>query len=186
MARRARAHAYIASTVDGFIARPDDRIDWLEHDAQGDDYGYAAFRASIDSLVLGRRTYEQVLGFGVDWPYQGLRAVIWSRELTTADLPADLRAHGVEASALAPADLLAHLGAQGLTDTWIDGGQTLQTFLAQGCLDTLCVTRLPRLIGQGRRLFGALPADVHLAHTQTRAFPSGVVQSTYRVGLARD
>ena len=63
---------YIAATIDGFIARPNGSIDWPEHDSRGQDYGWAAFRQRIDALVLGRQTDEQVLGFGVGWPYQGL------------------------------------------------------------------------------------------------------------------
>ena len=176
---------YIATTVDGFIARPDGGLDWLDHDAGGEDYGWQAFREGLDSLVLGRNTYEQVLSFGVPWPYKGLSTVVWSRTLTTADLPVALRDQGVEVSALPPAELLGQLGDRGLRRVWIDGGRTVQAFLAAGLVDLLTVTRIPILIGAGVPLFGPMPGDAQLGHVQTASFASGVVQSAYSVQAVR-
>jgi dihydrofolate reductase len=130
---------------------------------------------------LGRQTYEQVLGFGVDWPYQGLATFVWSRTLTNDDIPAALADERVEASALPPAALLDELAGRGLKSVWIDGGQTLKAFLAEGLVDTLTVTRIPILIGQGVPLFGDLSKDVLLDHLATQFFDSGVVQSSYAV-----
>ena len=130
---------------------------------------------------MGRQTYEQVLGFDVDWPYQGLATFVWSRTLTNDDIPVALADQRVEASALPPAALLDELAGRGLKSVWIDGGQTLQAFLAEGLVDTLTVTRIPILIGQGVPLFGDLPGDVHLEHLDTEFFDSGVVQSSYAV-----
>jgi dihydrofolate reductase len=167
--------------MDGFIARPDGAIDWLEHDSKGQDYGWEAFRQSIDALVLGRQTYEQVLSFGVDWPYQALATFVWSRTLTNDDIPATLAKEMLEATALPPAALLDELAGRGLNSVWIDGGQTLQAFLAECLVDIITVTRIPILIGRGVPLFGDLPNDVHLEHLDTRFFDSGVVQSSYAV-----
>jgi dihydrofolate reductase len=180
--KRPKTKIYIAATVDGFIARPNGSIDWLEHDSKGQDYGWEAFRQSIDALVLGRRTYEQVLGFGVDWPYRELATFVWSRTLTNDDIPAGLAEEKVEASALPPAALLDELAERGLHSVWIDGGQTLQAFLAAGQVDVVTVTRIPILIGRGMPLFGDLPDDVHLEHLDSQFFDSGVVQSSYAVG----
>ena len=130
---------------------------------------------------MGRQTYEQVLGFGVDWPYQGLATFVWSRTLTNDDIPAALADERVEASALPPAALLDELAGRGLKSVWIDGGQTLKAFLAEGLVDTLTVTRIPILIGQGVPLFGDLSKDVLLDHLATQFFDSGVVQSSYAV-----
>ena len=176
-----KTHIYIAATVDGFIARSDGAIDWLEHDSHGHDYGWGEFREGIDSLILGRRTYEQVLGFGVGWPYKGLSTFVWSRTMKNDDIPAALADEIVEASALPPAALLDVLGARGLTNVWIDGGQTLQAFLTAGLVDVITVTRIPILIGHGAPLFGLLTADVRLKHMDTKSFQSGVVQSSYSV-----
>jgi len=178
---RPETSVYIATTLDGFIARPDHRLDWLEHDSLGEDYGYSRFRDTLDALVLGRRTYQQVLGFDVPWPYAGLRTIVWSRSLSNDDIPASLRAEAVEASALGPTALLAELGGRGLKHAWIDGGATVQAFLAAGEIDVITVTRMPILIGQGVPLFGQLPGDARLEHLNTTAFESGVVQSSYAV-----
>lgn len=178
---RPKTCIYIAATIDGFIARPDGCIDWLEHDTGGHDYGWASFRQGIDSLIIGRLTYEQVLGFDVDWPYHGLSTFVWSQSLTNDDLPDVLADETVEISALPPAELLDELGARGLESVWIDGGQTLQAFLAAGLVDEISLTRVPILIGQGRPLFGGLPGDISLEHLETQSFESGVVQCRYTV-----
>lgn len=178
---RTETSIYIAASLDGFIARPDDSLDWLEHDAAGEDYGFKGFKGTLDCLVLGRRTYEKVIGFAGEWPYMGLRTVVWSRTLTTEDIPAALRDQGVEVSANQPAELLAELSRRGLEHAWIDGGVTLQAFLSAGLVDVITVSRIPILIGQGVPLFGALPGDVRLEHLNTTAFESGVVQSSYAV-----
>lgn len=179
--QRPETLVYIAATVDGYIARDDDRLDWLEHDTGGEDYGWQAFLESLDTLVLGRRTYERVLSFGVEWPYKGLRTVVLSRTLSTADIPQALVDEGVEVSSSPPAELLQELGRRGLKRVWIDGGRTVQACLAAGLVDVLTVTRIPILIGSGLPLFGALPGDVQLRHLETTSFGSGVVQSSYGV-----
>lgn len=130
---------------------------------------------------MGRQTYEQVLSFGVDWPYEGLATFVWSRTLTNDDIPAALAKEMLETSALPPAALLDELAGRGLQSVWIDGGQTLQAFLAEGLVDIITVTRVPILIGRGIPLFGALPGDLHLEHLDTQSFDSGVVQSSYAV-----
>lgn len=172
---------YIATTADGFIARLDDGIDWLEHDAKGSDYGWETFRASIDGLVLGRRTYEQVIGFDVGWPYVGLKTVVMSRTLDDGALAPVATEHGVTTSGASPADVLEALGNAGAERVWIDGGGVITSFVEAGLIDLVTVTRIPVLIGQGIPLFGALTADVRLDHVVTSSFESGVVQSTYRV-----
>jgi dihydrofolate reductase len=182
--KRPKSKIYVAATVDGFIARSDGTIDWLEHDSKGQDYGWEAFRQSIDALVLGRRTYEQVLGFGVDWPYHGLATSVWSRTLTNDDIFAALAGEMVEVSALPPVALFDELVGRGLQSVWIDGGKTLQAFLAEGLVDIITVTRIPMLIGQGMPLFDGLPSDVYLEHLDTLFFDSGVVQSSYAVRKA--
>ena len=115
----------------------------------------------------------------MDWPYEGLATFVWSRTLTNDDIPAALAKEMLETSALPPAALLDELAGRGLKSVWIDGGQTVQSFLAEGLVDIITVTRIPILIGRGAPLFGALPNDVHLEHLDTQSFDSGVVQSSY-------
>ncbi len=175
------AAAFIATSLDGFIARPDGALDWLTGaTTSADDHGYAAFMATIDTLVLGRHTYETVLGFGGDWPYVGKRVVVLSRTLAATDLPAALVGQ-IELHPGPIAALLSHLDASGSRWLYVDGGQVIQAFLAADRLDELIVTRIPVLIGAGIPLFGEPGRDIRLDHVQTTAFESGFVQSRYRV-----
>jgi dihydrofolate reductase len=172
---------FIATSLDGFIARPDGRIDWLEAAnatvPPGEDCGYAAFMASVDCLVMGRNTFEQVLQFA-EWPYGDRRVIVLSSR--PVSLPAPLRPT-VSVSAETPAQLCRRLGAEGLRNIYVDGGKTIQGFLAAGLIDRMTITTLPILLGSGRPLFGALPADLKLTLLTSRSFPFGFVQSTYRL-----
>lgn len=174
------AHIYIAASLDGYIARPDHSLDWLmKQPTEGEEQGFEEFMASVDGLVMGRKTYEVVLGFGGDWPYQK-PVIVMSRTLTDADIPAEL-AGKVRISPLAPEALMAELAGQGWARAYIDGGQVIQSFLRAGLVADLVLTHIPILLGSGIALFGALDRDIDLRHSETRTFPSGLVQSTYEI-----
>lgn len=165
----------MARSLDGFIARPDGGLDWLEHDSGGEDYGYHAFIASVDVLVMGRRSFEVVSSFP-EWPYGSLPVVVCSRTLGAGDLPAGLTDR-VTVAAGPPAEILA--GLAGAKHVYVDGGQLAQAFLRAGLVDRLTVTTIPILIGAGVPFFGPLDGDLRLTHVETQAWSSGVVQSTY-------
>jgi len=169
------ASVFIGISVDGFIARKNDDLDFLPEDAE--PHGYDEFIASVDAIVVGRKTFEKVLSFGT-WPYGEKRVVVLSSR------PLDLsKAVGgvVEQMAGPPAEIVAQLAASGAHNLYIDGGITIQGFLRAGAIQRLIITRVPVLIGEGVPLFGALPHDVRLRHVATRAYPSGLVQSEYEV-----
>lgn len=174
-----RASVFIATSLDGYIARPDGSIDWLPApDPGGDeDYGYRAFIDSVDVLVMGRHTYETALGFEA-WPYAGTPVVVLSHR--PLDVP-DALAGSVERMAGPPAAIIRRLAGRGAEHLYVDGGQTIQGFLAAGCIDRLIITVVPVLLGDGLPLFGPLPHDVPLTHVATQSFPSGLVQHRYRV-----
>ena len=170
---------FIGASVDGFIARGDGGLDWLP-EGGGEPHGYLEFMASVDALVIGRNTFEIVLGFD-PWPYGDKRVVV------LASKPVDLSAVSggrVEQMAGTPAEIVARLAASGAHHLYVDGGITIQRFLSAGLIDRLIITRVPVLIGEGIPLFGALPHDVRLEHVATRPYPSGLVQSEYRVETA--
>lgn len=173
------AAVFIATSLDGYIAREDGSLDWLlsRDESEESDYGYADFMASVDTLVMGRKTFETVRGFGV-WPYATKRVVVVSSGAPT--VPGELKP-APEVLALAPEDLLRYLGESGSRRVYVDGGQTIQRFLRAGLIHELIITRVPVLIGSGRPLFGELPGDVELAHVETQVFANGLVQSRYRV-----
>lgn len=173
-----KTSVFVGVSVDGFIARPDGGLDFL--DAGGNEaHGYEEFIATVDTLVMGRKTFETVVGFGV-WPYGERRVVVLGHQ--PVDLtPIEKLGGRVERRSGTPADILAALEAEGARHVYLDGGVTIQGFLAAGLVERLVVSRVPVLIGSGIPLFGALPHDVRLRHVATRSFAGGLVQSEYEV-----
>jgi dihydrofolate reductase len=167
---------FIGTSVDGFIARLNGDLDFLPADG-GEPHGYAEFMASVDALVIGRKTFETVLAFPA-WPYGDKRVVVLSNR--PLDLSA-VREGIVEQMAGPPAEIVAKLAASGAQHLYIDGGITIQGFLRAGLVQRLIITRVPVLIGEGIPLFGALPRDLRLRHIATKHYPSGLVKSEYHV-----
>lgn len=175
---RATCSVFCGLSLDGFIARPDGTLDFLEGDgtAPMGDHGYEAFMASVDALVMGRRTFEVVLGFG-QWPYTKKVFVLSSGAVDLARVKE--RGADVELLNATPEEVVRQLAARGYKHLYIDGGGTVQRFLRAGLIDRLIVTRLPVLIGQGIPLFGPLEKDIRWKLVASRSFPGGLVQSEY-------
>ena len=176
-----RASVFIATSLDGFIARPDGSLDWLPGDETLDeDHGYDAFIASVDVVIIGRGTYETVLAFP-KWPYKPDLAVrvLSSRPLS---IPAALPPT-VETMSGPPADILASLESQGFQHAYVDGGKTIQGFLAARLIQRMTLTQIPVLLGRGIPLFGLLPGDLRFSLVKTRALAGGLVQSVYEVAI---
>jgi dihydrofolate reductase len=168
------AAVFIAVSLDGFIARPDGAIDWLtERGERAGDTGYDEFMATVDTVVLGRKTYEKVLTFGF-WPYQGKQV-----EVLSTTLPADIDERVIVHRTLD--GLVETLNDRGAKRIYADGGRIVQTFLRAGLLNELTITTVPVLIGQGIPLFGALDTDIALTHNATRTLNAGFVQSDYTI-----
>jgi dihydrofolate reductase len=168
---------FVGTSVDGFIARPNGALDFLPPGG-GEPHGYDEFIASVDAIVIGRKTFETVLTIKA-WPYGDKRVVVLSSR------PIDLSAvvgGVVEQMAGPPAEIVSKLAASGAHHLYVDGGITIQRFLRAGLVQRLIITRVPVLIGNGIPLFGSLPGDVRLSHVATRYYPSGLVQSEYLVG----
>jgi dihydrofolate reductase len=167
---------FIGASVDGFIARPNDDLDFLPPGG-GEPHGYNEFMASVDAIVIGRKTFEKVLTLG-PWHYGEKRVVVLSsRPLDFSAAVGGL----VEQMAGSPAEIVSQLAARGFHHVYVDGGITIQRFLREGLIQRLIITRVPVLIGQGVPLFGALPHDIRLQHVATRHYPSGLVQSEYQI-----
>jgi len=167
---------FVGISVDGFMARPDGAVDFL--DAGGNEpHGFSEFYATVDAVVIGRRTYEWVLSYG-QWAYGKMRVVALStQKLDFSPFP---KAR-VEQMSGEPAEIVAKLAASGANHLYVDGGVTIQRFLRAGLIDRLIVTRVPVLIGQGIPLFGSLRHDVRLRHLRTQSYASGMVQTEYEV-----
>ena len=175
-----KATVYIATSVDGFIARENGGLDWLPGGGEAvgeEDYGYQEFMDSVDALVMGRYTFEQVLSFG-SWPYGKTPVVVLSHR--EVNIP-DAIAKTVSSMSAPPRELVLRLGEKGFEHLYIDGGKTIQGFLKEGLINQLIITKVPILLGTGIPLFGPLVQDVSLRLLETRQFDSGFVQTKYEV-----
>ena len=164
---------FIAASLDGYIAGPDDDLSWLFTDA---DYGFSRFFSGIDTLIMGRGTYEVVQSFG-EWPYPGKRTIVLSRsnelkietadtELYSGDLPG----------------LIEQLTAEDRKRVWlVGGGELVRSFLEQGLLDEISVSMHPILLGKGVPLFPGGFRRTLLLLKDTTVFDGGLVQLNYHV-----
>ena len=171
-----KASVYIGTSLDGFIAREDGDIAWLTRFADENAIqAYDDFIEGIDSIIIGRGTFETVLTFP-DWPYQKPVFVL-SGSLT--HLPDKLTAQATLIS-LKPAETLTYLSDLGYRSAYVDGGQVIQSFLDQDLIDDLTIATIPVLLGSGIPLFGRLSRDLNFTHLRTNSFPNGLVRSYYR------
>jgi dihydrofolate reductase len=174
---------YVATSLDGFIAKQNGELDWLPASSGQEDYGYADFMAEIDALVMGRATFEKVLTFAA-WPYGEKPVFVLSNR--PLKLPPSLVGR-VRVMPGSPQEIIQAIADWPLPDgrriehIYLDGGRTIQGFLREGLVDQLILTRAPVLLGGGLPLFGPLQGEVRLRHVETRAYPDGLVQSRYAV-----
>ncbi|WP_443147632.1 dihydrofolate reductase family protein [Nitrospira sp.] len=170
---------FIATSLDGFIAREDGGIDWLPGvgEVGTEDYGYHEFIDSIDAIVMGRYSYEMALSFGA-WPYGEKPVVVLSSR--TVAIGQDI-ARTVESINAPPHEVVQRLAGRGWRHLYIDGGKTIQGFLREDLIHRLIITTVPILLGTGIPLFGPLSREIHLQHLETRPFVNGLVQSHYEV-----
>ena len=170
--------AYMGMSVDGFIARRDGGLDFLEaNDGSpgGQGFSFEDFMAGIDALVMGRRTFEVVKGFGA-WPYSKPVVVLSRAGVDTSWAPSS-----VSVLAGSPVEVVAALAKRGWRNLYVDGGETVMGFLRAGLVDRFVITRVPVLVGQGIPLFGSLLRDVRLRHLRTDTMAGGLVQTQYEV-----
>ncbi|MCG3098843.1 dihydrofolate reductase family protein [Enterobacter sp. DRP3] len=172
-------HVFIAVSLDGYIARENDDIDWLlQRDDPTEDHGYEAFIADKEWIVMGRGSYEKVLSFDT-WPYDR-PVLVLSRQLENTPVPEALKGK-VQFSSRAPTEVLNDLAEKNVHRVYLDGGQLIQSFLREGLVADMVITTVPVLLGSGKPLFGSLPRDIDLTLVSSHSFPSGLVQSHYRL-----
>jgi len=170
-----KASVFIGTSLDGFIARVNGELDFLPPDG-GEPHGYDEFMATVDALVIGRKTFETVLTFDA-WPYGEKPVFVLSTRTLAAAPPGAV----VEHLSGDPAEIVSQLEARGIRHVYVDGGITIQRFLQAGLIQRLIITRVPVLIGAGIPLFGAVQRDIVLRHVGTRQYASGLVQSEYLI-----
>jgi dihydrofolate reductase len=164
-------------SVDGFLARADDTFDFLTAGEQV-PHGFTEFLASVDVVVIGRRTFDVVRKLGHIELYGEKPLVVLSSSPLDVSAP---QGTSFERENGEPAEIVKRLEDRGFRHAYIDGGITIQRFLAAGCITRIVMTRVPVLIGTGIPLFGPVPRDIALRHISTSTFPGGLVQSEYEV-----
>jgi len=149
-------HVFIATSLDGFIARCNGDIDWLESvPTEGEDYGFQHFMANMDGLIMGHGTYDKALSFDA-WPYSK-SVVVLSKRLRQSDVPSAL-AGQVRISSKDPAAIVQEMAQEAWKRAYVDGGQVIQSFLRAGLIEDLTITRIPILLGSGIPLLVLCPA----------------------------
>lgn len=171
---------YVASSLDGYIATTDGGLDWLApFEASVEDYGYAAFFASVDAVIVGSRTYEQALGFD-EWPYAGKPTwVLSGRPLVT-------HSSDVTLTSASPREVAEMLEARGVRHAWLVGGGALAgSFEGAGLITEYVVSVMPVILGSGIRLFGGTGSQHPLRLVSATAYPDGVQQLRYVLAEGR-
>lgn len=173
--------------MDGFIARPDDGLDWLtgkpDDELTGDhdpdqDFGYAEFFASVDAMVMGRGTYDVVQGFD-GWYYDEKPVYVWTSHPDDLEPPDGAVVRPVSGTL---DDVVARLVADGISHVYVDGGNVIRQFLAAGLIDRMTISTPPILIGEGIPLFADIAVDdIRLDLVACETFDGGMVQRTYDV-----
>ena len=167
--------AYLATSVDGFIARPEGDVTWLDRPRPADEYGMPAFLRSIDTVIMGRETFEsgQRLGGAL---VEGKRNIVLSRTMPSYGIP------GATVENTDPLELANRLRNEKGKNVWLMGGANVfGSFLSAGALDELIIHVVPVLIGTGMSLLDATPRSVELKLRSTRRFADGVVRLHYDV-----
>lgn len=169
---------FVGRSLDGYIAGKNGELDWLDSvpGSQDIDMGYTALMDEIDALVMGRNTFDVVIGFGGEWPYKK-HVFVLSNTLTSVQE----NLHGkVTLLQGAPQEVLRRIHDTGCFKLYIDGGKTIQEFLSHDLIDEMIITTIPVLIGGGFPLFGALDGRLEFDHVKSRVFAGQIVQDHYR------
>ncbi|NQV42809.1 MAG: dihydrofolate reductase [Candidatus Marinimicrobia bacterium] len=144
---------FMAISLDGFIADENGGVDWLNElpppEDPKEDMGYGALMGSIDRLVMGRKTFNQVLGFG-SWPYGDKPVTVLSHQAAPSTFPEGAIVNFAQGS---PEELAQQFITAGDSHIYLDGGNVIQQFLSAGLLDEIILTQVPVLLGSGISLF---------------------------------
>ena len=168
---------YVAASLDGYIADASGGVDWLPQ-GESEDYGYTEFYAGVDALVMGRRTYDQVLEFE-QWPYAGKPTYVFTGH------PPDDNPYGVEFVRADPADFASEIASLYDATLWLVGGADLaEQFRSASLIDEYMIHVIPTILGRGVPLFRGDAPHTGLALIETRAYDDGMVMLRYSSAVA--
>lgn len=169
---------FIATSIDGYIADKNGGIDWLHAipNPENEDMGYEAFMNKIDALVMGRRTFETVVGFDVDWPYDKPVFVL-SNSLNEIPESHKGKAFLVKGTL---SKILEDIHKKGFNRLYIDGGTTIRNFLKEDLIDEMILTTIPVLLGDGAPLFAKMPHELKFELMETKTYLKQIAQNHYK------
>ena len=169
---------FIATSLDGYIADKNGGIDWLNliSNPDSEDMGYEKFMLGIDALVMGRKTFETVMGFDIPWPYKKPVFVLSNKmkEIPGAYKDKAFLVRGTST------EVLEHIHEKGYHSLYIDGGSTINNFLKEDLIDEMTITRMPILLGSGAPLFSDLPKPLRFDLVGSKTFLNQITQNHYR------
>ncbi len=172
-----RIQCYIAQSIDGYIARPKGEIDWLDiiPIPENSDLGYGEFYSNIDTVIMGRKTYDEVMGFGVPWPYADAKCYIVTSDTTyQANTPNTHLVHKIDQ------EFIDQLREQSNQNIWlIGGGSLVSAFMKLDALDDLLLSIIPIVLGEGISLFPDKPKETQFDLKKVDDFGNGAVMLTY-------
>lgn len=174
---RPKISVFIATSIDGYIAKKNNDIDWLTKfspptdESEDKDCGFSKFFSSVDVLVMGRNSYEVVSHFN-SWPYEGKRVIVLSSTLTSICKQAELFKGDIT-------QLIKELHSDGIKHIYVDGGATISQFLNMGLVDQLIISIIPVVLGSGIPLFSKINNDKWCRLISSQAFSNGLVQLKY-------
>ncbi len=174
---RPKMSVYIATSMDGFIARKDHGLDWLETitppNNSDEDYGFKKFLGSVDTLIMGRNTYNIAISAGIDkWPYQGKRVIVLTSTLSSVENQAEIYTGDI-------IHLIERLHAEGIKHIYVDGGKTISQFLNQGLIDDITITMIPVILGSGISLFHNVVCESWYRLESLQSYSNNLVQLRY-------
>lgn len=176
---RPKISVFIATSIDGYIAKKNNDIDWLTtftpptDESEEKDCGFSNFFSSVDALVMGKNTYNVVSSFD-PWPYQGKRVIVLSSSLKSVCKQAELFNGEIQ-------DLITKLHAEGIKHIYVDGGATISHFLNAGLIDQLIISIIPVVLGSGIPLFSNINNDKWCQLTSAQTYSNGLLQLRYSI-----
>jgi len=183
-----KCSVFIATSVDGFIAKEDGSVDWL-HTAgnaeidMGDraDMGMNDYMSTVDCIIMGRKCMDMISSMNLtpeQWPYGDIKIIALSNTIKEAPINMKEKVEMYSGDILT---LVSNLENEGFKHAYIDGGTTIQAFINLKLINELTITKAPVLLGEGKPLFGKTHNDINLEEGKTIAFPNGFIQIKYKV-----